>query len=88
MPHDISLLQGVLAQQAGMVAKVPTAFRHFIGPSMPRLEPRCSARLWPATCAYSPKCVEVRFCEGRLWAFSDVRTELGVRGIMIRLESS
>jgi hypothetical protein len=37
MPHNISLLQGVLAQQLGMVAKIQTAFRHFISPSMLRL---------------------------------------------------
>jgi hypothetical protein len=37
MPHDISPLQGLLAQQVGMVAKTQTAFRHFIGSSMPRL---------------------------------------------------
>jgi hypothetical protein len=37
MLHGISLLQGVLAQQEGMVAKIQTAFRHFIGSSMSRL---------------------------------------------------
>jgi hypothetical protein len=37
MPHDISPLQGLLAQQVGMVAKTQTAFRYFIGLSMPRL---------------------------------------------------
>jgi hypothetical protein len=37
MPHDISPLQGLLAQRVGMVAKIQTAFRRFIGLSMPRL---------------------------------------------------
>jgi len=37
MPHGISPLQGLLAQQVGMVAKIQTAFRHFIGLSMPGL---------------------------------------------------
>jgi hypothetical protein len=31
MPHDIYPLQGLLAQQVGMVAKIQTAFRHLIG---------------------------------------------------------
>jgi hypothetical protein len=63
MPHDIYPLQGLLAQQVGMVAKIQTAFRHFIGLSMPRLTPRSSARLWAAKCAYLPECVEGKFSE-------------------------
>jgi hypothetical protein len=63
MPHDISLLQGLLAQQVGMLAKIQSAFRHFIGPSMPRLKARSSARVWPAKCPYSPECVEGEFSE-------------------------
>src|SRR3712207_5449873 len=43
----ISPLRGLLAQQARRVAKMRTAFRHFIGPSMPRLTPRSTARLRP-----------------------------------------
>src|SRR5215218_2486462 len=58
MPLEISLHQGLLAQQVGMVAKIQTAFRHFIRPRASRAKPSSSARLWAAKCAYSPECVE------------------------------
>jgi hypothetical protein len=35
--HDIYPLQGVLAQQIGMLAKIQTAFRHFFGLRKPGL---------------------------------------------------
>src|SRR5215204_4025620 len=67
MPHNISLHQGSLAQQVGMVAKIQTAFRHLIRPRASRAKPSSSARLWAAKCAYSPECVEEEFCELRLY---------------------
>src|SRR5215211_4724921 len=66
MPHNISLHQGSLAQQVGMVAKIQTAFRHLIRPRASRAKPSSSARLWAAKCAYSPECVEGEFCELRI----------------------